>query len=332
MLHFAELVECLYKDARIAGGSLFPLPWKNVESIVGSFDEADRSADSLSELAYIERRIRGDLGALRPGRLRESDGVWNAIKSLDQLRAQILPLPLFPDRPMSLRQHHKSSRPEEAWFFVNGIATDKPLLKLNGRYLSRLFERSFELIYNPTLGIARDLFECLTGRTFNFVSEPAAYALERVSEALANPEKERVILMGHSQGGIIVSNVVQGLIERFGGDAQTMGKLEVYTFASACDQMETDPILRRRGRLVPFIEHFANTDDLVARIGVLAKRLEISGRVFVLRKPGHLLNAHYLPGIEARDRYAWYNRRGKAHHDARLFAYLKGGTPAILPI
>ena len=222
--------------------------------------------------------------------------------------------------------------PHEAWFFVNGIATDKELLKLNGRYLSRLFQRPIELIYNPTEGPFSDLVECVMGRTFDFVSEPVEYALERVSIAILNPENERVVLMGHSQGGIIVAAVVNGLIERFSGDKTRLGKLEVYTFASACDDIRTDPELDTPERRVPFIEHFANKGDMVAKLGILQQQLPIKGKVYTLEKSGHFLNAHYLPEIEATQAYAWHDAEGKPHRNARLYSYLNGGTPELLPI
>ena len=53
------------------------------------------------------------------------------------------------------------------------IATNKEVLQLNGRYLSNVFQRPIELISNPTQGPFADIFECIMGRTFDFVSESA---------------------------------------------------------------------------------------------------------------------------------------------------------------
>ncbi len=79
------------------------------------------------------------------------------------------------------------------------------------------------------------------------------------------------------------------------------------------------------GQLVPYVEHFANTDDLVARIGVLSSRSAIPGRVFVRKRSGHLLNAHYLSGMRSeRGAYAWLDDRKKKHRDSRLMAYRWG--------
>ena len=133
-------------------------------------------------------------------------------------------------------------------------------------------------------------------------------------------------------GGIIVANVVGGLIQRFSGDKERLGKLEVYTFASAGYGIQVDPELDTPERRVPYIEHFANTGDMIAKLGVLERQRSINGRVFTLDKQGHFLNAHYLPEIEAAKPYAWRDEEGARHHDARLYEYRDGGVPELLPI
>lgn len=331
MVNATETLDRLVRDSRIAARSLALSLFENIDSILGRRETWDLESDSLSEHAHFRQQIEKRREALRPSQLRSAGDAWKAIKLMDKLRARFLPLPFLDDGPCSIRHHAPDLFPGEAWFFINGIATDKELLKLNGKYISKLFQRPIELIYNPTQGPFLDLLECMTGRTFDFISGPGAYALERISAALSDPEKSRVILMGHSQGGIILSNVVAALIERYSGEKKRMAKLEVYSFASACDHMPVDPELDTPERRVPYIEHFANTGDLVANLGVLEERLPINGKVYISEKQGHFLNAHYLPGIEAKQ-YAWHGARGKRHHDARLFEYLNGGTPEVLPI
>ncbi len=278
MVHAAEVLERLVRDVKIVIKNFSLVPTDNLHAILG--DEADWKSEpgSLSEVAHFAELIAERRAALGFSELGSLDGTWRAIKLIDRLRARFVPLPFFSERPCSIRQHAPDHFPREAWFAIDGIATDKALLGLNGRYLVNLFQRPIELIYNPTEGPLSDLLECMLGRTFDFVSAPAEYTLERVSLALANPEKDRVILMGHSQGGIIVSNVVSGLIERFSGDRERMSKLEVYTFASAADHIRIDPELDTQHRHVPFIEHFANTQDIVARLGVLERGAARQGK------------------------------------------------------
>jgi hypothetical protein len=222
--------------------------------------------------------------------------------------------------PGSVPQNENEEFQNEKWFYVNGICTNKTILELNGYYLRDLFHRPIELIENPTDGFFVDLFECVFGRTFDMVTEPCGYTLNRVEDALRSSKNDRVVLMGHSQGGIIISNVVKELVRKYAGQ-DILLKLEVYTFASAADEMASDDILTKRsGRLVPYIEHYANCGDFVARMGIL-QRHGMAGEIYEINKEGHLLNAHYLPEISARQyRSACFGNR------ARLYEYLDGGS------
>lgn len=332
MVYAAEVLEVLARDLMITAKSLPPGLRATFDSILGPPQEWDDGPESLSEHAHFRKLIEQRREALILAELGSPGGFWRAVKLIDRLRARFLPLPFFSERPCSIRQHAPDRFPNEAWFFVNGIATDKEMLQLNGRYLSRLFQRPIELIYNPTEGPFADILECIMSRTFDFVSEPAEYTLERISIALSNPAKQRVILLGHSQGGIIVANVVGGLIQRFSGDKERLGKLEVYTFASAGYDIQVDPEIDTPTRRVPYIEHFANTGDIIAKLGVLERQHSINGRVFTLDKQGHFLNAHYLAEIEAAKPYTRRDEDGKRHDDARLYEYRDGGIPELLPI
>ena len=71
-------------------------------------------------------------------------------------------------------------------------------------------------------------------------------------------------------------------------------------------------------RPVPYVEHFANTGDFFARIGVFAYENDTNGRLFGRKAPGHLLNDHYIGGIV----------RGEfCHGDSRLYKYRFGKEP-----
>jgi hypothetical protein len=58
----------------------------------------------------------------------------------------------------------------QAWFFLNGICTDRSVLRLNGKALANLFQRKVYLMHNPSDGIFLDLLECVVGRTLQPVS------------------------------------------------------------------------------------------------------------------------------------------------------------------
>jgi len=127
-----------------------------------------------------------------------------------------------------------------------------------------------------------------------------------------------------------------------------LAKLEVYTFANCADRMRyVHPSLE-----VPYMEHFANGHDIVARLGVLSPLrrsgaqaeapIQIDGPIFVRRGAwGHLLNDHYLTPI---DDYLYPgSRRYRREKDpypavdegppeSRLYGYFHGKRPADRPV
>jgi hypothetical protein len=229
--------------------------------------------------------------------------------------------------------------PNEAWFFINGIATNTDMAKMNCKYLNELFHRRIVGIQNPTDSILVDLLECAVGKRWKRSMSPAQKALEPISNALNDPNIERVILIGHSQGTIISANILRSLIEDHGqayvNPFENMKKLEIYTFANCADNMEYIQDMRSAtGRPVPYIENFANGNDLVARLGMLSPRKElwnirIDGDMYVRKDAwGHLLNAHYLNGFDTnRADYSPFRSLTKNGATPRLFGYLDGSTP-----
>lgn len=95
--------------------------------------------------------------------------------------------------------------PDQAWFFVNGIGTDRNVLMLNAAYLARLFGRPFTLLHNSTCSLVPDLLECALGKGWDGVTEAVRVAFAPVYVALKSKRTERVILLAHSQGTIIAS-------------------------------------------------------------------------------------------------------------------------------
>jgi len=173
----------------------------------------------------------------------------------------------------------------ERWFFVNGICTDLTVFRLNCKYLSEIFGTQITGMWNPTRGITIDLIECATGRTFDF-NEPFTMCYAGLIEnALQGGHK--VKLIGHSQGGIIVSNIIRYLSLK----RKDFSNLEVYTFASAADGEQSRDGL--------FQEHFGNENDFVHRIGLGAS--EYKPKTLWRRNGGngHLLNLHYLNAFKS---------------------------------
>ena len=295
--------------------------------------------------------------------------------------------------------------PDERWFFINGVATNRAVAEMNAALLSRIFGRSFTVIQNSTNSLALDLAQCVIGKEYKTrpnlnsmgtMTEPALKATLAVLAALNQEEVRKVVVVAHSQGTIIMANALRAIVAflraveqgpkesatvqasdvaasltfeakqeselalrvevekaftefvtRTPSPLDKVRKLEVYTFANCADKMKyafTDSA----GKSYPFMEHFANERDLVARLGVLAPcreeagctAVEIDGPVYERKGHGrlkrgawgHLLNEHYLFPVED---YLKRGRHGsestpyppRRPHDAeepRLYSYFGG--------
>lgn len=173
---------------------------------------------------------------------------------------------------------------DEVWYFLNGICTDRNVLRLNGKALANLFGRRVHLMHNPSDGILLDLLECAAGRTMQIMSTLDTSVSRILEDALRRYRK--VVFLVHSQGGIIATGALYQLRDRLtGDDRHLLEKLEIYTFASAATEMNLEGI---------YAEHFYHTHDYVARIGVAASPCQFTGRHFRHRASGHLFNTHYL--------------------------------------
>ena len=120
---------------------------------------------------------------------------------------------------------------------------------------------------------------------------------------------------------------------------EKMAKIEVYTFANCADIM----CYVDGQRTVPYLEHFANENDLVARLGVLSPLhcgsdalIEIDGNVFKRDAAwGHLLNEHHLnaiddyldPRVGRTGREENPYRCEQASCEPRLYEYFHGKCP-----
>jgi hypothetical protein len=208
--------------------------------------------------------------------------------------------------------HHGSytSYPDEAWFFVNGVASNDAVAQLNSAYLSYLFHRPLTMIQNSTDSLPLDLLECMVGKQLYRHTEAATKAFPPIYDALKRPDKQRVVVIAHSQGTIIMATVLRMLAAIFSPPAETRGlaalfgipaaayagpefvypdqdpwraedfeplseeelaKLELYCFANCANTMKTIHV-GADVRPIPWIESFGNENDLVARLGMLAPK------------------------------------------------------------
>lgn len=116
------------------------------------------------------------------------------------VRLLLRPSKVYRYRPVRPRP---DPTPEQAWFFLNGICTDRNVLMLNAAYLTELFDRPLTLLHNSTCGLVPDLLECALGKGWNGVTEAARMAFAPIYSALKQPGCQRVVLLAHSQGTIV---------------------------------------------------------------------------------------------------------------------------------
>lgn len=277
-----------------------------------------------------------------------------------------------------------TSFPDEEWFLINGIMTNDAVAQLNAALLAEMFHRPITLIQNSTSSLLVDLFQCALDKEGWKITEPVTKAFPAIYDALKRPHRRRVVVIAHSQGTIIAA-VVLALLQKLVAHAlpvagaelpapaaayappefvypaegalhleefaplhlDELGKLELYCFAT-CANVMTYTASPGTGRVpVPYIEHFGNEHDIVARLGMLAPRPEqweihIEGVHFLRPHAwGHLLNAHYLyPIVDVQRRgrqrggvgtpapFCGIGAAAETGQAPRLYSYINGGSPA----
>lgn len=206
------------------------------------------------------------------------------------------------------------------------------MLQRSCNNIASTFHRPVIGVHNRSYGVILDLVECLIQRSFHYQTDDVRVAEATLKGMLEDDSAKKVVVIAHSQGGIILSLVLDGLYSTI--PAHLFSKLEIYTFGSAAAQFHNPlvsqskarsapvtPALTRtpsvisaksapatfspppemRDRLIPTIEHYVNRQDLVPKWGVLYHIIlgtgtTYSGRVFVHESAsGHLFDEHYLP-------------------------------------
>ncbi|KAL8784899.1 MAG: hypothetical protein Q9213_003712 [Squamulea squamosa] len=220
--------------------------------------------------------------------------------------------------------------PGERWVFINGICTGSSGLQANIDRLSHLFGRQVLGIHNQSYGMISDLVECLLQRCLSYKTLDVRVACEVVKDLLVDDEVKRVVLVAHSQGGIIASMVVDELFMELSGNM--MGKMEIYTFGSAASHFHNPPTssantasstFSTQPTTIPYIEHYANEYDMVPRWGVLYATSSLlnnryAGNVFVREgASGHMFVEHYLDPIFPMAQ----------HHSPKAVTKVKKGHP-----
>ncbi|CAK9785273.1 hypothetical protein CC85DRAFT_285337 [Cutaneotrichosporon oleaginosum] len=156
----------------------------------------------------------------------------------------------------------------EAWFFVNGVMTTNSGAEDVAVRLHDLFKRPIVAVLNRSFGLWFDLLECMMQRDLLLTTSDIRQGYKTVRKAVLDPRRKRIVIIGHSQGGIITSAWVDMLLTDV--PAELLARVEVYTFASAANHFSRPAAAADgRGQTFAHVEHFANENDFVAQFGVL---------------------------------------------------------------
>ncbi|CAN0368202.1 unnamed protein product [Pylaiella littoralis] len=190
----------------------------------------------------------------------------------------------------------------ESFFYVNGICTTHRMALATGAELSEMFNKNVTVVHNPTDSALMDLAECIIGKLWTgqsfATSKPSSLLLDKLLKTLKDTTIPKVVLVAHSQGTIIASDVLGRL-----WNAVAMEKLEMYNLANAAHWMD-----QRDG--YPYIESLCNQRDSVAMLGANAPErvkkmwnIDIAGPVLYpsTSRWGHMISAHYLKHLKNGD-------------------------------
>lgn len=179
--------------------------------------------------------------------------------------------------------------------FVNGILMDMDAVLHIQKLLRNIFNHPISLFYNASDSIIPDLFECLLNKSTNMFTEASLKLFMSILSILLNPKIKKLICIGHSQGTILLSSVLNNLKE-ICMDDKYLQKLELYLFSNC----STKTKYINTEKKLPYIENISNENDFVSRLGMLSSNkslIDIDGKYIIIKKEdGHLFGANYLSG------------------------------------
>ncbi|KAM5349823.1 hypothetical protein ACJ41O_006328 [Fusarium nematophilum] len=230
---------------------------------------------------------------------------------------------------------------KEKWLFINGIANEFVWFQRSCDKIRDTFKREVKGIYNRSDGILWDFIECcgehsavglkgvnaLIERTPS--SKAAQEALERELKDALRSAPDKVVMIAHSQGCLLLRLALQSLVNENPNGSQNRRamkkKLRVFTFGNpSIDWRVIAGTEQSLSEYANVTEHFAHEADFVAMLGVVTHRDDpdsgyVRDSVFYSKEGrGHLFGAHYPLGSGA-----YYNGA-----KAKLFKALNGNKIA----
>jgi hypothetical protein len=187
---------------------------------------------------------------------------------------------------------------KESWLFVNGIGGEYHWLKLYCDRVSKRFGRKVQGIFNRGDGLLWDLIECIDEINFEKDTTSSAQATDEMVEVLTknlrDTKIEKIAMIAYSQGCLVLRLALIRIIENGIDNRLLSKKLRVFTFGNPClNWLYGEEALSEYSS---YTEHFANSEDFVARFGVLqnGQKGYHGSRIFINEnRKGHLFGTQY---------------------------------------
>lgn len=181
--------------------------------------------------------------------------------------------------------------------FVNGILMDITAVRHIQTVLRTIFHRNIDIFYNSSDSLIPDLFEAFLNKSTDLFTEASWKLFLCILSMLFDPTIHKLIIIGHSQGTILLSSILQKLKEiGIEKNKSYLQKIEFYLFSNCASSTKYIDKKRR----LPYIENISNENDFVSRLGQLSNRkdcIDIDGKEIILNDcSGHLFGANYLSG------------------------------------
>jgi len=108
------------------------------------------------------------------------------------------------------------------------------------------------------VGVLLDLIECLIQRDFDYRTRDIRVAYKHIKKALLTEELKKVVVVAHSQGGIVISMALDNLLSDLPRECYPpslpthhidFNKLEIYTFGSAANHFNNPKLVKSEDSL-----------------------------------------------------------------------------------
>jgi hypothetical protein len=179
--------------------------------------------------------------------------------------------------------------PKESWYFINNTGLSAAMAMINCQTLAKLFNRPVQFIHFQSTGLLGTLKQWMMQTRYTQLDQMAHKITDNIAQTLETQDK--VVFICHGTGALLLKALLKQLAEHTNAN-KLLHKIEIYTIGCVLKKEITSDLPNQNA--LPYVEHFANTQDLFALTGILSNPTALQGPLYTLKKSGHLLNNNYL--------------------------------------